>query len=347
MNSSTITGYAALAAGRPLEPFTYALPKLGDHEVRVAITHCGLCFTDIQAIDDFYHITKFPFVPGHEIVGYVSEVGKTVSELKEGDRVGIGWQGRACMKCEWCLRGEVNMCQDIVRSASWTPYGGFSSSIAVDAGFAYRLPDGLPSEVAAVLMCAGITVFAPLRLYSSTPSLKIGIIGVGGLGHLAIQFAKAFGYEVTALSSSPGKKEEALAMGADQFIVAGDEDAMRKVEYYFDLLLCTAHGGIDWESMLEILRKKGKLVLVGFPEMTLGPINLVAHQLSICGSFLGTPAGMREMLSFAQTHGIQPMIELMPMVQINRAIERLKENKARYRIVLVNDPFSVRVQEAC
>jgi uncharacterized zinc-type alcohol dehydrogenase-like protein len=338
MNPSTIMGYAALATGQPLELFTYTLPKLEDYEVRVAITHCGLCFTDIQAIDDFYHITKFPFVPGHEIVGYVSEVGKTVSELKEGDRVGIGWQGRACMKCEWCLRGEVNLCQDIVRTAAWTPYGGFSSSIAVNSGFAYRLPNGMPSEVAAVLMCAGITVFTPLRTYSCSPSVRIGIIGVGGLGHLAIQFAKAFGYEVTAISSSPGKKEEALALGADQFIVAGDEGAMRKVEYYFDLLLCTAHGEIDWESMLEILKKKGKLILVGFPEMTLRPIDLVAHQLSISGSFLGTPGDMREMLFFAQTHDIQPMIELMPMARINKAIERLKENKARYRIVLVNDP---------
>ena len=338
MNPSTIMGYAALATGQPLEPFTYAKPKLGDHEVRVAITHCGLCFTDVQAIDDFYHITKFPFVPGHEIVGYISEVGIAVSQLKEGDRVGIGWQGRACMKCEWCLHGDVNLCQDIVNNAAWTPYGGFSSSIAVDVGFAYKLPDSMPSEVAAVLMCAGITVFMPLRSHSSTPSLRIGIIGVGGLGHLAIQFAKAFGYEVTAISSSPGKKEEALALGADQFIVAGDEDAMRKVEYYFDLLLCTAHGGIKWESMLEILKKQGKLILVGFPEMTLRPIDLVAHQLSICGSFLGTQAGMREMLLFSQTHTIQPMIELMSMTQINTAIERLKENRARYRIVLVNNP---------
>ena len=338
MNPSTIMGYAALATRRPLEPFTYAKPELGDHEVRVAITHCGLCYTDIQAIIDFYHISKFPFVPGHEIVGHVSEVGKTVSELKEGDRVGIGWQGRACMRCEWCLRGEVNLCQDIVRTATWTPYGGFSSSIAVDASFAYHLPVGMPSEVAAVLMCAGITVFTPLRAYSCSPSLRIGIIGVGGLGHLATQYAKAFGYEVIAISSSPGKKEEALALGADHFILASDEDAMRKVEYYFDLLLCTAHGGVDWESMLEILKKKGKLILVGFPEITLRPIDLVAHQLSISGSFLGTPEGMREMLLFSQTHAIQPMIELMPMAQVNTAIERLKENKARYRIVLVNDP---------
>ena len=338
MNSSTIMGYAALAKGQPLETFAYAKTALGDHEVRVAITHCGLCFSDVQAIDDFYHITEFPFVPGHEIVGTISEVGKAVTQLKKGDRVGIGWQGRACMKCEWCLRGEVNLCQDIVHTASWTPYGGFSSSIAVDENFAYKLPEGMLSEVAAVLMCAGITVFTPLRSYSSTPSLRIGIVGVGGLGHLAIQFAKALGYKVAAISSSPDKKKEALALGADQFIVAHDQDAMQKVAYYFDLLLGTAHGGVDWDNVLGILKKKGKLILVGFPEMTFRPIDLVAHQLSISGSFLGTPADMREMLSFAQTYNIQPMIELMPMAQINPAIERLKKNRARYRIVLVNDP---------
>jgi len=338
MNSSTIMGYAALANGQSLEPYTYAKPKLGEHEVRIAITHCGLCFTDIQAIDNFYHISKYPFMPGHEIVGQVSEVGKTVTELKEGDRVGIGWQGRACMKCEWCLHGDVNLCQEIVSTAAWTPYGGFSTSIAVDACFAYQLPECMPSEVAAVLMCAGISVFTPLRANSSKPISRIGIIGVGGLGHLAIQYAKALGYEVTAISSSPSKEEEALALGADQFIVAGDQNAIRKVAYYFDFLLCTSHGGIDWESMLEILRKKGKLILVGFPEMTLRPIDLVAHQLSICGSFLGTQTDMREMLLFSQAHAIQPIVEIMPMSQINTAIERLKENKARYRIVLVNDP---------
>jgi uncharacterized zinc-type alcohol dehydrogenase-like protein len=337
MISSTVTGYAALRKGQSLNPFTYEIPDLGGQEVRIAISHCGLCFTDIQAIDDFYHITKFPFVPGHEIVGYVSEVGEAISDLKVGDRVGIGWQGRACMHCEWCLQGEVNLCQHIVRDAVWTPYGGFSSSITADARFTYRLPEGMPSEVAAVLMCAGITVYSPLKMHASAASRKLGIIGVGGLGHLAIQYAKAFGYEVTAISSSPGKKAEALAFGADHFIVVGDENAMQKVEYYFDLLLGTAHGEVDWESLLETLKKKGRLILVGFPEMTLRPIDLVAHELSISGSFLGTPEGMREMLSFSQMHGIQPMVELMPMAQINTAVQRLKENKARYRIVLFND----------
>lgn len=337
MNPSTIMGYAALAKGQPLQPFTYPAPDLGDHEVRIAITHCGLCFTDVQAIDDFYRITDYPFVPGHEIVGRVAEVGKMVTHFKVGDRVGAGWQGRACKKCAWCLRGDVTMCLDIVDDAVWKPYGGFSSSINVDEDFTYLLPEGMSSETAAVLMCAGVSVYQPLWEHSVTAPLKLGVIGVGGLGHLAIQFARAFNYEVTAISSSPNKQAEALALGADHFMLASDRDALRAAEYAFDLLLCTSHGGVDWVRMMETLKKRGRLILVGFAEMSFKPVDLVAHELSISGSFLGTPPVMREMLSFAQTHNIRPMVELMPMTQINAAIERLKANQARYRIVLVNE----------
>jgi len=337
MSTKKITGYAALAKGMPLEAFTYKTPRLKDSEVKVSISDCGLCFTDIQAIDDYYDITSYPFVPGHEVIGHVSEIGRSVSGLKEGDRVGIGWQGRSCGKCVWCRCGEVNLCQEIVDAASWTPYGGFSSSINVDADFAYKIPDTSPSDRAAVLMCAGITVFAPLSQYSSVPSLRIGVIGIGGLGHLAIQFAKAFGYEVTAISSSPGKKEEALALGADHFMVASDKEVRLKHAYYFDVLLCTAHAGIDWVATLEMLRKRGNLLLAGFADIAFKPIDLIAHQLSISGSFLGTQVQMKDMLQFANDRSIQPMIELMPMSQINQAIQRLKENKVRYRIVLHND----------
>ena len=336
MTSSTIQGYATRAVGQPLEPFTYDPPRLGEHDVRVSITHCGLCHTDIQAIDDYYDITTYPFVPGHEIVGHVSALGREASGLKEGDRVGIGWQGRSCGECEWCLKGEEQLCMDIVEAATWLPYGGFSSSIAVDSRFAYPLPDSMPSESASVLMCAGITVYSPLRSLAEPLGKKIGIIGVGGLGHLAIQFAHALGYEVTALSSSPGKKEQALAFGADHFVVSGPT-SLSELAFAFDLLLCTAPGKFKWEPLLSALKKKGKLVLVGFPDLELNSTDLVAHQLSITTSFLGNRATMREMLSSADAHGITPAVELMPMSQVNEAIQRVRENKARYRIVLVND----------
>jgi len=337
MSASTILGYAARAAGQPLEPFTYEAPELGDHDVRVSVSHCGVCYTDIHAIDDYYGLFSYPFVAGHEIVGYVSDVGPAASGLKEGDRVGIGWQGRSCRSCEWCLQGEEHLCQDIADCGTWTPYGGFSSSVVVDGRFVYPLPDAMPPEVAAVLMCAGITVYSPLRTYAVEPARKVGVLGVGGLDHLAIQFAHALGCDVTAISSSPGKKEQALGFGADHFVVVGDEAGMKQLDYYFDLLLCTAHGEIDWESLLMTLRKKGRLVLIGFPRVALHPLDLVAHQLSITGSFIGSRAAMRDMLSFAQAQGIVPQVELMPMSEVNEAIRRVRDNQARYRIVLVND----------
>ena len=335
----TELGYAAKAKGLKLEPFTYELPGLDENDVRVSVTHCGLCYTDIHAIDDYFGITTFPFVPGHEIVGHVSDMGPAVTGLKRGDRVGVGWQGRSCMRCEWCIKGEEHLCTDVVNNGSWTPYGGFSSSIKVDSGFAYPLPETLPSEAAAVLLCAGLTVYSPLRSYATGPSRRVGIIGVGGLGHLAIQFAHALGCEVTAISSSPEKEDEALALGADHFIVSGDRGDIGQPEFSFDLLLYTSHAETDWTSLLDNLKNNGRVVMIGFSSVpvTFEPLELVVHQQSITGSFLGSRATMREMLLFVEKKGIMPKVELMPMSQVNEAIRRLKENRAHYRIVLVND----------
>ncbi len=337
MFTKTFMGYAAKAKGQPLEPLFYPPPRLGEQDVRVAVTHCGVCHTDISAIDDYYRITDYPFVPGHEIVGVVSEVGKNPNGLKEGDRVGIGWQGRSCGKCEWCKLGEVHLCLDIVDGATWVPYGGFSSSVVVDSRFAYPLPSAFPSEMAAVLMCAGITVFTPLLAYAGKSPQKLGIVGVGGLGHLAIQFAHALGYEVTAISTSADKKTEAVGFGADQFLLLDDQAGLDEAEFYFDLLLCTVPGDMEWEPVLDTLKKRGRMVLVGFPRMSFKTRDLLSHELSITGSFLGNHDAMREMLTFAAAQKIAPKVELMPMSQVNEAIQKVKENRARYRVVLVND----------
>ena len=337
MDTSIITGFAALAKRAVLTPYNYEPPPLGDHDVRIAVTHCGLCATDIQAIDDYYDITDYPFVPGHEVVGIITEVGSSISPTRIRERVGAGWQGRACGKCDWCRQGLVNLCQDVVNNASWKPHGGFSSSISVNGDFAYKLPEGMLSEVAAVLMCAGITVFTPLFNQRGPHQQRIGIAGVGGLGHLAIQYARKLGYEVTAISTSASKKEEALSLGANRFLLINDREEERKCGYYFDLILCTAHGSVDWVSMLEMLKKHGRVILTGFPDMNLKPVDLVAHELTISGSFLGTPSDMRAMLQFSHEHAIKPMIELMPMAEVNKAIQKVRENKARYRIVLYND----------
>lgn len=340
MSTSTIMGYAALEAGQALRPFHYPCPELQDKDVRVSVTHCGVCHTDIQAIDNYYELIDYPFVPGHEIVGYVSEVGRAVTDLKIGDRVGIGWQGRSCEQCEWCQRGEVQLCQEIADSGVWIPYGGFSSSVIVDHRFAYPLPEDMPSEIAAVMMCAGIAVYSPLRRWSGGELNKLAILGFGGVGHIAVQIAHALDYDVAVISSSPGKKEQALAFGANQFIPLGDRDELRPYDFTFDILFITAPGRLPWDDLLWLLKKRGKIILVSFPEISMHPLDLVARDLQIHGSFLGNQSTMRDMLTFTQEHHIRPVIELMPMSKINAALQRVRENKARYRIVLLNDLVS-------
>jgi uncharacterized zinc-type alcohol dehydrogenase-like protein len=216
------------------------------------------------------------------------------------------------------------------------PYGGFSSSVVADHRFVHPIPDDLPSESAAVLMCAGVTVYSGLKAHLTSPDLQVAVLGVGGLGHLAIQFVHAFGCQVTALSSSPDKEQQALGFGADHFIDTHDRDAIRRMAYGFDLVLCTANHGIDWVRLLQTIKKRGKLVLLGFPDVECNSTDLVAHELTITGSLIGNPPRMRQMLSFAREHAIQPVVELMPMAQVNEALQIVKENKARYRIVLVN-----------
>ncbi len=337
-SSPLVHGYAAKTQGAALEPFAYEPRKLKDTEVRVDVTHCGLCYSDVQGIEDHYGISTFPFVPGHEIVGRVSEVGPAVLDLEVGDRVGIGWQGRSCMTCEQCLRGDVHLCRDIDTCGVWYPYGGFSTSVPVEERFAFRLPEALADEHAAALMCAGMTVYNALRPMATASSRKVGIVGVGGLGHLAIQFAHVLGCEVTALSTSSSKREEALGFGADRFVLLGDRDEMKKLGTSLDLILYTGSAQVDWTRLILSLRWKGRLVMAGFTPVPVSfdPLELIARELTIQGSFLSRPEVTREMLAFAQAHGIQPRVELLPMDRVNDAIQRLRENRARYRIVLVN-----------
>jgi len=340
LKTQPIHGYAAKAKGMLLEPFEYDPPPLSPNDVRISVTHCGLCYTDVHGIDDYWGITPFPFVPGHEIVGHVTEMGPAATGFKAGDRVGVGWQGRSCGKCEWCKGGEEHLCKDVDRNAAWEPYGGFADSFRVDSRFAYHLPEGMPSEAAAVMLCAGLTVYSPLRRYGIGPDHRVGVIGVGGLGHLAIQFARALGSDVTAISSSPGKEEEARALGAEHFLLSTDRAALKEHELGFDMLLYTSHADVDWTPLMRALNIHGRMVMMGFPpaDVKFDAMELVVRQNSMTGSLLGSPATMREMLAFAQSKGVRPRVELMPMARANEAIQRLKENRARYRIVLVNAP---------
>lgn len=328
------------AAGKPkdkLEKFIYAPAALGPHDVEVEITHCGICHSDIHLIDDDWGISSYPLVPGHEIVGTVVALGAEVDRLKKGQRAGIGWQRSACLNCEYCVRGDENLCPGYAATCVGH-HGGFAEAIRADSRFAFPLPEDLPAENAAPLLCGGVTVFSPLAHCAGQGPLKVGVIGIGGLGHLALQFARAFGHETVAFSSSPGKQDEARAFGARQFVSSADSAAMKSVESSLDFLLSTAHADLDWKRYLDVLKPGGTLCFVGVPPspISIPAFALIGGRKSVCGSPIGNRTDMNAMLKFAARHGIQAKTEVFPMSRINQALERVRGNQARYRIVLKN-----------
>lgn len=332
-----IDAYAAMAAGKQLEKFQYEPDALKPWDVEVAITHCGICHSDIHLIDNDWQMSGYPLVPGHEIVGNVIAVGANVTALEKGQRVGIGWQRSSCMVCEWCIRGEENMCPQNQATCAGH-YGGFAKSIRIDSRFAFAVPEKLKSENAAPLLCGGITVYSPLRIYGVKPAMKVGVVGIGGLGHLALQFASAYGCEVTAFSSSPDKESEAKSFGAHHFVASSEDAALDRAAYSLDFIIVTAIADLDWARYLNILRPNGKLCFVGAVPgpITVSAFSLLMGQKSICGSAIGGRSAIAEMLEFAARHGIAAKTEVLPMEQVNTAVKKVRENRARYRMVLTN-----------
>jgi len=332
-----IACWAAMAAKEPLRPFQYEPGALESREIEISITHCGICHSDLHLIDNDWGISSYPLVPGHEIIGTVSARGANVKSLRLGQRVGVGWQRGACLECEYCVRGEENLCLQAAPTCV-AGYGGFATRIRVDSHFVFSIPDALESATAAPLLCGGVTVFTPLRAFGVTPVMRVGVIGIGGLGHLALQFARAYGCEVTAFSSTPAKEQEARQFGGQHFVVSSDAQAMAKAAASLDFLFATTSVGMDWNALLNLLRPKGKLcVLGGAPvPLTVSPFPLVLGQRTICGSPVGGRATMTEMLDFAARHGIKAKVEVMPLAEANAAIARVASNQARYRMVLVN-----------
>ncbi len=331
-----IHGYAAHAARESLRPFQYEPGHLEPLEIQVAVSHCGVCHSDLHLLDDDWRVSQFPLIAGHEIVGTVSAVGSSVTGLELGRRVGIGWQCASCMACEWCVQGEEACCPTQTATCVGR-HGGFADHVHVDSRFAYPLPDALPSEAAAPLLCAGHTVFTPLRRHLR-PGDTVGVIGIGGLGHLAIQFARAMGAHVIAFSTTPHKELEAHRFGAHDFVLASHPDELKRAKHACDLLLATAPAQIDWAAYMDVVRYKGSLIVVGVPpgDVSVPVTSLIDGDRAIRGSATGSRTTMREMLAFAARHHIRPKTELMPMSQVNEALTRVRENKARYRIVLEN-----------
>ncbi|MFQ5772442.1 MAG: NAD(P)-dependent alcohol dehydrogenase [bacterium] len=333
----TINSYAALAAKQKLETFQYEPNELGPWDVELSISHCGICHSDVHLIDDDWQMSTFPLVPGHEIVGTVQALGANVKHLAKGQRVGIGWQRSACLTCEFCICGEENLCPQ-QQATCMGNYGGFAESIRMDSRFVFPVPEKLASENVGPLLCGGITVFSPLRRYDVRPTMKVGVNGIGGLGHLALQFAHAFGCEVTAFSTTPEKESEAKEFGAHHFICSKDSSAIEQAANSLDFILNTVYADIDWVSFLNILRPNGKLCTVGAAAnpIMIPVFPLIAGQKTVCGSVIGGRRIIQEMLEFCARHHIKAKTEILPMSEVNTAIDKVRNGKARYRMVLKN-----------
>jgi len=332
-----INGLAVHAAGAQLVPYKYDPGALQANEVEVRVSHCGVCHSDVHLIDNDWGISKFPFIPGHEIVGTVSAVGNGVRDLKLGQRVGIGWQADSCGICEWCRQGDEHLCAQ-AQPTCVGRNGGYADAVRVNSKFAIPVPEGMESENVAPLLCGGITVYAPLKNHGVRPSWRVGVVGIGGLGHMGLQFAKAFGSQVTALSTSTDKEEEARKLGADDFVNTRDPGDMKRIAGSFDLLLSTVSADQDWQGFVNSLRPKGTLCVVGVPPspIALQAFPLIAGQKTVAGSPIGSPRDLHEMLDVAARHGVKAITELFPMAKANDAIARVKKSKVRYRAVLAN-----------
>lgn len=331
-----VKSFAALEAGKSLESFEYEMAELGSDEVEISISHCGLCYSDIGFLENHYGMSVYPMVAGHEIVGTITEVGKNVKTLNSGQRVGVGFQSNSCGECEHCLSGHENVCASPEMTILGR-FGGFADSIHLNKNFAIPIPNELESAEVAPLFCGGITVYSPLSQFTR-PSMKVGVIGIGGLGHLALQFAHAFDCEVTALSGKLEKEKEAKAYGADHFIDTGNAEQMEQAGGSFDILLNSTSGNPQYDGLLALLRPKGTVINLGIgtENISFNPWSMLMGEKAMRASAIGTPLQIEKMLEFVAVKNIISQNEIMPMDQINDAINRVKEGKARYRIVLKN-----------
>lgn len=330
-----IKAYAAHEPKGKLQAFEYDPGALKAHEIEIDVKFCGICHSDLSVIDNEWGMTQYPVVPGHEIVGTISQVGDHVKDLKIGQVVGLGWHAGYCNVCEPCHAGDHNLCA-ASQATIIGHHGGFADKVRAEANSVVPIPEGIDLESAGPLFCGGVTVFNPLVQFDIQPTDKVAVIGIGGLGHMALQFLNAWGCEVTAFTSSDDKKKEALEMGAHHTLNSRDPKAIEAAAGRFDLLLSTVNVRLDWNLYLGSLKPRGRLHFVG---ATLDPLDinvfsLIMAQRTISGSPVGSPATIAKMLEFAQRHNIKPVIEKFSFDRINEALDRLRSGNAHYRIVL-------------
>ncbi len=330
-----IKAYAAPGPGARLEPFEFDPGPLGPGEVEIEVEHCGICYSDVNMINDDWGMTEYPLVPGHEVVGTISAVGKDVANLRAGQRVGLGWHAGYCMSCDLCLSGDHNLCPD-AEGTIVGRHGGFADRVRARASAVFPLPGKIDARSAGPLFCGGVTVFTPLVQFGVRPTDRVAVVGIGGLGHMAVEFLNAWGCEVTAFTSSEAKKKEALELGARRTIDSRDPDGIKAAAGTFDLVLSTVNVKLDWNAYVETLKPKGRLHFVGatLEPLDLGVFPFIMGQRSLSGSPVGSPAVIRRMLEFVDRHGIRPVVEEFPMEKVNEAITHLRSGEARYRVVL-------------
>jgi len=330
-----VQGFAVFEEKGDLKPFSYELGKLLPQEVIVDVLYCGLCHSDLNMIDNDWGISTYPLVPGHEVVGKISQIGSDVTHLSVGQNVGLGWHCGYCNDCEPCGDKEHNLCSQ-AKGTIIGHHGGFADTVKADANSVVVIPDSIELSTAGPLFCAGVTVFNPLVQYDIKPSSKVAVIGIGGLGHLAVQFLNAWGCEVTAFTSSQSKEKEALELGAKYTLNTNKKDEIKTALNKFDFIISTVDVNLNWNLYLRTLKPKGRLHFVGIPpeNLDINLMSLMVGQKSISSSQVGSPQMIAQMLEFASSHNIQAIIEEYPMTEINEAIKRLRSGKTHYRIVL-------------
>ncbi|AUX77703.1 NAD(P)-dependent alcohol dehydrogenase [Sinorhizobium fredii] len=338
-----VRGYAATDASTPLAPFTFERREPRDDDVVIDIQYCGVCHSDIHQARNEWGNSTFPMVPGHEIVGIVRAVGSKVTKFKRGDRVGVGCFVDSCTTCatrdpdlEHYMPGLVVTYNGVEADGKTPTQGGYSDHIVVKEGYVLSIPENLPLDAAAPLLCAGITLYSPLRHWKAGPGKKVAIVGMGGLGHMGVKLAHAMGAEVTVLSQTLSKKEDGLKLGADHYYATNDPQTFEKLAGSFDLIICTVGTEIDWNAYLNLLKVDGDFVVVGIPEkpVPVHAFSLVPARRSISGSMIGSIKETQEMLDFCGEHGIVSEIETIRMEEVNAAYERVLKSDVRYRFVI-------------
>ncbi len=336
--------YAAQSAAATLTPFNFERRNPGAHDVEIDILFCGVCHTDIHFINNDFGMSIYPMVPGHEIVGRVVSVGSHVKKFKQGDIAGVGCLVDSCRDCDYCNEGLEQYCANggvftysgLEKDGKTVTQGGYSNKIVVDERFVLKVSDKLSPAHAAPLLCAGITTYSPLRHWKVGKGHKIAIVGLGGLGHMAIKFAVAFGAEVTVLSTSPGKKEDALKLGAHNFVITTDEEQVKTVASQFNFILDTLSANHDYAMYVGMLKVDGTLICVGLPSepIHMPAFNIVFTRKCVAGSLIGGLPETQEMLDYCAEHNITSDVEVIPIQQIQQAYQRMLKSDVKYRFVI-------------